>query len=133
LLPVLGLFSISRYRTIPIASLSSRLGMPDPMERTALLADNDHTDNYDETEGDISKPTPAHAHFKLPIKILTIFVSVLSIAIFVLLIASFFLLTVGPIQYTYPSQKGVRDLAICVRNRLFHYFVISASPDVHDH
>ena len=100
----------------------ARLGMPDPMERTALLIDNDHTDSYDETEGDVSKPTPTHAHFKLPIKILTISVSVLSIAIFVLLIASYVLLSVGPFQYTYSSQKGIRDLAICVRNLLFHCF-----------
>lgn len=91
------------------------------MERTALLADNDHSDSYDETEGDVSKPTPTHAHFKVPIKILTILVSVLSIAIFVLLVASYVLLSVGPFQYTYPSQKGVRDLAIC----LFVNFILS--------
>ncbi|OCK92855.1 uncharacterized protein K441DRAFT_662504 [Cenococcum geophilum 1.58] len=96
--------------------------MPGRSENTPFLADNDHSDNYDETESHVTKTSPANAHFKRPIKILTIFISLFSISIFGLLIASYVLIQVGPFQYTYSSPDRVRDLAIC----LFVNFILSA-------
>jgi hypothetical protein len=88
--------------------------MADNSDTTPFLADNDHGDNYDETEHYITKKSPANAHFKLPIKILTIIISVLSFSICGILIGSYVFINTGPFEYTYGSSESVRDLAICV-------------------
>ena len=93
--------------------------MPDDSSSTPLLADNDHSDNYDETESYIIKTLPANAYFKLPIQILTILISFFSISIFGLLIASYVLMNNGPFGYISSSEEGARDLGICVSNSPF--------------
>jgi hypothetical protein len=92
--------------------------MPDHSETTPFLADNDHSDNYEETDNHFTKKSPVNAYFKLPIKILTIVISALSFSIFGLLIASYVLIKTGPFQYTFSAEGSVRDLAICVNNAL---------------
>lgn len=88
--------------------------MADFSESTPFLADNDHSDNYDETEHHIAITAPARSHFKLPLKVLTILVSLLCISIFSLLIASYIFINGGPFERTERSQDAIRDLAICV-------------------
>ena len=88
--------------------------MADHSDTTPFIPDNDHSDNHEETESHITKKSPANAHFKLQIKILTIIVSVLSFSICGILIGSYVFINTGPFQYTYSSSESVRDLAICV-------------------
>jgi hypothetical protein len=83
-------------------------------ERTPFLADNDHNDDYDGRESHITKKSPANAHFKGPIKILTIVISFLCLTVFGLLITSYVLLQLGSFNYTYSAEAGIRDLSICV-------------------
>jgi hypothetical protein len=89
--------------------------MADRSESTPFLADNDHGDNYYETENHVTMTVPARSHFKHPLKILTIVISLLCISTFGLLIASYILIKIGPFEYTYSSRDAIRDLAICVR------------------
>jgi hypothetical protein len=96
--------------------------MADNSDTTPFLADNDHGDNYDETEHHITKKSPANAHFKLPIKILTIIISVLSLSICGILIGSYVFINTGPFQYTYGSSESIRDLAICVGSSNSHIY-----------
>jgi len=99
--------------------------MADNSDTTPFLADNDHSDNYDETEHHISKKSPANTHFKLPIKILTIIISVLSFSICGILIGSYVFINTGPFEYTYGSSESVRDLAICVCSSSITYTTAS--------
>jgi hypothetical protein len=86
--------------------------MADSSDTTPFLADNDHGDNCEESH--VTKRSPANAHFKLPIKILSIIISVLSFLICGILIGSYIFINTGPFQYTYGSSESVRDLAICI-------------------
>jgi hypothetical protein len=52
---------------------------PGPSESTPLLADNNQTGRQDEVKSHYLKGSPANAHFKLPIQILTIITSFLSL------------------------------------------------------
>jgi hypothetical protein len=89
---------------------------PGPSESTPLLAGNDQTDHQDEIESHSLKASPANAHFKLPIQILTIITSFLSLSIFGLLIATYVLIATGPFNFYYfgVTQDAVRHLAITV-------------------
>jgi hypothetical protein len=88
--------------------------MTEDSESTPFLADNDHDDNDEERENHVTMALPASYHFKYPLKILTIVISLLCISIVGLLIASYILLKVGPFENAYLSQDGTRDLAIGV-------------------
>jgi hypothetical protein len=88
--------------------------MADHSENTPFLADNDHGNNYDESQGDFIKVSPANSHFRRPIRILTGIISFLSLSVFGLLVASYVLLKVAPFQYTWGPQEAIRGLAICV-------------------
>lgn len=59
--------------------------------------------------------TPASSFFKLPIKLLTIFISFFSATTFGLVIASYILLRVTEVTNTWHADDALRDLAICVR------------------
>lgn len=92
-------------------------------ESTPFLAQSDDGDDYDNESHPI-KTRPANAHFKRPIKLLTILNSFLSIAVFGLLIATFVLTSTGSFNNVYSTKETLRDLAIVVRSRIT--FVVSS-------
>jgi len=92
-------------------------------ENTTLLSDNDHSNEYNEEESHTTKILPANSHFKLPIKILSSFVSFFSISIFGLLIAAIVITNVGPFENTWSTGEAAQDLAICVGHSSTNYFL----------
>jgi len=100
--------------------------MADISESTALLASNDHPDDTNarnDSEDEIPTMTlPANAHFKRPIKILTICVSTASVLGAIFLTASFIIVHLAPFTgYTYNTPYVLQELGTCV----FISFVLS--------
>jgi hypothetical protein len=94
--------------------------MADSSESTPFLANNDSPDDtntlYGSEEEIPTKALPANAHFKRPIKILAIFVSIASVSGAIFLMASFITIQVASFTpgYTYNARYVLRELGTCV-------------------
>jgi hypothetical protein len=96
--------------------------MAESSENTPFLASNDHLDDTNarnDTEDEIpTKTLPANAHFKRPIKIVKICVSIASVLAAGILIASFIVVQAVPFTeypwYTYGTRSVLQGLGICV-------------------
>jgi hypothetical protein len=98
--------------------------MADSSESTPFLASNDLLDDANtlNDSGDEipTKALPANAHFKRPIKILTICVSIASVLGAIFMTASFITIHVAPFQgYTFAARYVVRELGTCVSTSNF--------------
>lgn len=101
--------------------------MADDSESAPFLADNDHdqdTTPVRDPEDDVMKVAlPANAHFKRPIKILTICISAFSGIVTVILISAFVIIRVVPFRiYINSAQYVVQDLGITVSITTSPYF-----------
>lgn len=93
--------------------------MADSSESTPFLASNDRADDTDaltNAEDEIpTKTLPANAHFKRPIKILIICVSIASLLGVIFLAASYIIVYVGSYQgYNYNVRFVLRELGTCL-------------------
>jgi hypothetical protein len=94
--------------------------MADSSESTPFLPSNDRLDDnntLNDSEDEIpTKTLPSNAHFKRPIKILTIGTSIASALAAIFLTASFITVQVGPFTpgYIYNTQYVVQELGTCV-------------------
>jgi len=78
-------------------------------ERTAFLADNEHTGSDEHHEGSlVLQKLPANAHFKRPLRILTSITALLSILILGLLIAILVILKTGRFTWNYSAIDAVK-------------------------
>lgn len=81
-------------------------------ETTPFLSPNG---NGDDRETNSPPTAPATPHFKQPLKILAMIVSIVSLSAFGILLASYVCMAQGPFGSVYSSQDTARDLLICVR------------------
>jgi hypothetical protein len=93
--------------------------MADSSESTPFLASSDRPDDtnaLNDSEDEIpTKTLPANAHFKRPIKILTICVSTASVLGTIFLTASFIIVHLAPFTgYTYNAPYVLQELGTCV-------------------
>jgi len=94
-------------------------------ERTAFLADNEHTGSDEHHEGSlVLQKLPANAHFKRPLRILTSITALLSILILGLLIAILVILKTGRFTWNYSAIDAVKGGIIVVRysTSIFSFF-----------